>query len=87
MVRRNGLWLRIAAAVLLAVVLPASLHAETFMRSEDILRVSAYQVPVGMQLAAASAAYAEAIQSDATGTLKTPEDYGQNWRALGRPAR
>ena len=37
---------------MVAVVLPASPHAETFLRSEDVLRASAYQVPIGMQFAA-----------------------------------
>jgi hypothetical protein len=82
MIRRHGIWKRIAAAVLVAVVLPASLYAETFMRSEDILRVSAYQVPIGLQLAAPSAAHAAMQSGTATGLTKTPEDYGQNWRAL-----
>jgi hypothetical protein len=81
MLRPDSIWLRIAAAVILAVVLPASLHAETFMRSEDILRASAYQVPLGMQLAPSSA-YA-AMQSGTGSTLtKTQEDYGQEYRAL-----
>jgi hypothetical protein len=81
MLRPDSIWLRIAAAVILAVVLPASLHAETFMRSEDILRASAYQVPLGMQLAPSSA-YA-AMQSGTGSTLtKTQEDYGQKYRAL-----
>jgi hypothetical protein len=80
MVKRSCIWLRVAA-VLVVAWLPASLHAETFMRSEDVLRASAYHVPVGMELAAASAAYA-AAQSTESGALKTPEDYGQSWRGL-----
>jgi hypothetical protein len=66
---------------LVVVTAPSGLNAETFMRSEDVLRVSAYQVPVGMQLAGASAGYGAAMQSDGSGSLKTPEDYGQKWRA------
>jgi hypothetical protein len=73
---RRSIRLGIAAAVLAAASLPSSLRAETFLRSEDILRMSAYQVPVGMQLSAASAALG------ASDSLKTPEDYGQHWRAL-----
>lgn len=82
MVRRNGIWLRIATAALLSVVLPASLQAETFMRSEDILRMSAYELPLGMQLAAPSAAYAAMQSGTGSGLTKTPEDYGQRYRAL-----
>jgi len=82
MVRRNGIWFLVVVAALLAVSQPAVLYAETFMRSEDVLRASAYQLPVGMQLAAASAAYGGAMQSDASGNLKTPEDFGNHYRAL-----
>lgn len=82
MVKRHGIRLRIAAAVLLAVVCPATLHAETFLRGEDFLRLSAYQLPVGMELAMGSSAYAAMQSGEAAGLTKTPEDYGQSWRAL-----
>jgi hypothetical protein len=80
MVKRLSIWLLAAVVTLAVVTAPAGVSAETFMRSDDILRVSAYQVPVGMQLAGASAAYGAAMQSDGSGNLKTPEDYGDSWR-------
>jgi hypothetical protein len=81
MTRRHGIWLCFAVVVLVTVTvsLPAALHAETFMRGEDVLRLSAYQQPVGIQLAAASVG--ASMQSGSTGAMKTPEDYGQKWRA------
>jgi hypothetical protein len=80
MVRRSNIRFWTAVVTLVVMTMPSVLSAETFMRSEDILRASAYQVPIGMQFAASSSAYT-AMQSGA-GLTKTPEDYGQNWRAL-----
>ncbi|MCK4776456.1 MAG: hypothetical protein KAT30_16785, partial [Candidatus Krumholzibacteria bacterium] len=71
--------MRTTVAVLLLTALPGAVHAETYLRSEDVLRASAYDVPTGIQLAAASAA----MQSDAgDDTLRTPESYVQKHRAL-----
>jgi len=70
-------------ALLLLTALPGAVHAETYLRSEDVLRASAYDVPTGIQLAAASAAYAAAMQAGAgDDTLRTPESYVQKHRAL-----
>jgi len=83
MVNRNSIWLSVTLAVLTVAILPASLHAETFVRGEDVLRVSAYQLPTGMRLSAASAEFSAAAQSrSAADTLRAPESYVQNWRPL-----
>ncbi|MCK5408191.1 MAG: hypothetical protein KAJ37_12070, partial [Candidatus Krumholzibacteria bacterium] len=81
--------LRAAVTVLLLTALPVGVHAETYLRSEDVLRASAYDVPTGMQLAAASAAYASAMRAgeadagdDTLRTPETPESYVQKHRAL-----
>jgi hypothetical protein len=82
MIKRTSIWLLTALVTLAVVTGPSGVSAETFMRSDDVLRVSAYQVPVGMQLAGASSAYGAAMQSDASGGLRTPGDYGNHWRGL-----
>ena len=80
MVKRSGIWFWTAVVTLVVVTAPSVVTAETFMRSDDVLRVSAYQVPVGIQLSAASAGYGAAMQTDGSGSLKTPEEYGDSWR-------